>query len=245
MVDDDAVISFRDVTKGFGAIRALTSVSLEIRAGEFVAIIGPSGCGKSTLLRLASRLEHPSSGSIVRRTERIGYVFQEPTLMPWRTVRRNVELLAELEGVDRRLRRERADAVLRLVGLDEFADVLPAALSGGMKMRASLARSLLLDPELFLFDEPFGALDQITRHRLNAELMALFTQRPFAALFVTHSVEEAVYLSSRVLVMSARPGRLVDAFEVPFPYPRPNALRYEPAFATLAGRVASSLAEVA
>jgi NitT/TauT family transport system ATP-binding protein len=233
------------VTKGFGQIQALSPVSFEVGAGEFVSIVGPSGCGKSTLLRLASRLERPTSGVITRATERIGYVFQEPTLMPWRTVRHNVELLAELDGMDKAQRRERTESILRLVGLDEFAEHHPSALSGGMKMRASLARSLLLDPELFLFDEPFGALDQMSRHRLNAELMTLFAERRFASLFVTHSVEEAVYLSSRLLVMSSRPGRLVAEIDIPFPYPRDLSLRYEPEFASIAGGVAATLAEAA
>jgi NitT/TauT family transport system ATP-binding protein len=235
------VISFRDVRKDFGAVQALAPVRLDVKPGEFVSIIGPSGCGKSTLLRLASGLEQPSGGSIVRTTDRVGYVFQEPTLMPWRTVRHNIELLAELDGMDRRTRATRSSEVLRLVGLDEFADHHPSALSGGMKMRASLARSLLLDPELFLFDEPFGALDQITRSRLNGELMALFSQRRFTSLFVTHSVEEAVFLSSRVLVMSPRPGRLMDGFDIPFAYPRQPTLRYEPTFASVAGAVAAAL----
>jgi NitT/TauT family transport system ATP-binding protein len=245
MAGDGAVISFLDVRKDFGSVQALAPVRLDVMSGEFVSIIGPSGCGKSTLLRLASGLERPSAGSIVRNTDRVGYVFQEPTLMPWRTVRHNVALLAELDGIDRRTRARRTDEVLRLVGLDEFADHHPSALSGGMKMRASLARSLLLDPELFLFDEPFGALDQITRSRLNGELMALFSERRFTSLFVTHSVEEAVFLSSRVLVMSARPGRLIGEFQVPFAYPRQPTLRYEPAFASLEGAVAAALQEAA
>lgn len=245
MRDGEAIISFAGVSKRFGRIEALAPVSLDVGRGEFVSLIGPSGCGKSTLLRLASQLDRPSTGTIRRATERIGYVFQEPTLMPWRTVRRNVELLAELEEMERGQRRERTDAILRLVGLDEFADHRPAALSGGMKMRASLARSLLLEPELFLFDEPFGALDQMTRHRLNDELLSLFTERRFASLFVTHSVEEAVYLSTRVLVMSARPGRVVSEVSIDFPYPREPRLRYEPEFGAVAGRIAAALVEAA
>ena len=234
-------IAFADVTKRFQEVEALAPVALDVRPHEFVAVVGPSGCGKSTLLRLASGLDTPTTGHIQRNTAKIGYVFQDPTLMPWRTVRRNVELLAELDGMDRRTRSARADEILQVVGLREFAGLRPHQLSGGMKMRASLARSLLLEPDLFLFDEPFGALDQITRTRLNVELMGLFTQRRFAGIFVTHSVDEAVFLSSRVVVMSPRPGRITAEFRVPFAYPRPPQIRYEPEFAVLAGQVAAAL----
>jgi NitT/TauT family transport system ATP-binding protein len=239
----DSVIGFDHVSVRFGDRTAVEDFDQTVQPGEFVGLVGPSGCGKSTVLRLASGLLSPSSGTIQRHTEKVGYVFQDSTLMPWRTVRRNVELLGELEGLDRRERARRTDEVLELVGLTEFQDLYPMALSGGMKMRASLARSLLLEPELFLFDEPFGALDQISRTRLNEELMVLFDARRFASVFVTHSVSEAAYLASRVLVMSAGPGRVVADFPMPFGYPRDPAIRYEPEFARIAGEIAEALRE--
>ena len=235
------LLDFRGVGRRFGGTEALAPCDLTVRRGEMVSLIGPSGCGKSTLLRLSSRLDQPSSGEIDFRTDSVGYVFQDATLMPWRSVRRNVALLAELAGTSRAATTEAVDAALATVGLTDFADHLPRQLSGGMKMRASLARSLVLRPEVFLFDEPFGALDEITRGRLNLVLMDLFLEHRFAGLFVTHSVEEAVFLSTRVLVMSARPGRIVEEIEVPFAFPRSLDLRYTPAFAELAGRVAKAL----
>lgn len=238
------MIRFSGVSKTFGTVAALAPVDLDIHRGEFVSIIGPSGCGKSTLLRLASRLDDPTGGSIERATDQIGYVFQDATLMPWRTVRGNVEFLGELAGLSKADRRTRASEVLDVVGLTEYADLLPRQLSGGMRMRTSLARSLVLDPEFFCFDEPFGALDQITRGRLNVELTKLFSDRGFAGLFITHSVDEAVFLSTRVLVMSARPGRIAAEFSIPFPLPRPPQIRYTPPFAALAGQVARALEEV-
>ena len=239
----DPVISFRNVTKYFGTTHALDPTTLSIRNGEFVSLVGPSGCGKSTVLRLGSGLIEPSSGSIARSSDSIGYIFQEPTLMPWRTVEQNVRFLGELDGMRREESKTRTSEVLTLVGLEEFRDHYPLALSGGMKMRTSIARSLLLDPDLFLFDEPFGALDQISRARLNEELTGLFADRRFAALFVTHSVDEAVYLASRLLVMSKRPGRIVAEFQIPYSFPRNPSIRYQPEFARLAGQVAAALAE--
>ena len=222
---------------------ALHDVDLSVGRGEFVSVVGPSGCGKSTLLRIASGLEKSSSGNAVIRTDRVGYVFQDATLLPWRTVTKNVELLAELEGVARDARAEKAAKVIELVGLSGFEDNLPKQLSGGMKMRTSVARSLTLDPELFLFDEPFGALDEITRERLNDELLRLFVEQQFAGLFITHSVAEAVYLSTRVAVMSGRPGTIVATFDVPFAMPRDPEVRFTAEFAELTGKVSHALRE--
>jgi NitT/TauT family transport system ATP-binding protein len=220
---------------------AVAEASFSIAPGEFVSIVGPSGCGKSTLLKITAGLLHASSGSIELGEGNLGYVFQDATLLPWRTVRANVELLGELEGMGRAERRRAAADAIELVGLAGFEDKYPKSLSGGMRMRASLARALTLKPRTFLFDEPFGALDEITRERLNDELLALFEREQFAGLFITHSIAEAVFLSTRVLVMSARPGRIVGDFPVPFPYPRRPELRFDPAFAELSGRVSESL----
>lgn len=223
---------------------ALAEVSLEVRPGELVAVVGPSGCGKSTLLRLASGLLEATTGTIAVDRSQLGYVFQDPTLLPWRSVQANVELLGELHKVPRRRRRALASAAIELVGLKGFERHLPARLSGGMRMRASLARSLTLDPEVFLFDEPFGALDEITRERLNDELGRLFVERGFAGVFVTHSVQEAVYLATRVVVMSARPGRIAASFDVGLPLPRQPEHRFDPAFTETARAVSSVLRSV-
>jgi len=208
-----------------------------------VAIVGPSGCGKSTLLRLASHLTNPSSGEIRVAPGNLGYVFQDATLLPWRTVQRNVELLAELAGTPRLERARLAADAIALTGLTGFENHRPRALSGGMRMRVSLARSLTMRPRIFLFDEPFGALDEITRERLNNELLGLFERERFAGLFVTHSVSEATFLASRVLVMSPRPGRIVAEIAVPFAYPRAPELRFEPEFAAVAGQISARLRE--
>jgi len=220
---------------------ALEDVSLAMHQGEFVSVVGPSGCGKSTLLKIASGLLKQSRGACSVGPGNVAYVFQDATLLPWRTVRANVELVGELEGVDKARRRHLAQNAIDLVGLSGAEDKYPKALSGGMRMRASLARALTLEPNLFLFDEPFGALDEITRERLNDELLALFAARRFAGLFITHSIAEAVFLSTRVLVMSGRPGRIVGDFRVEFPYPRSPELRFEPAFAELCGQVSHAL----
>jgi NitT/TauT family transport system ATP-binding protein len=236
------VLSLAHVGKRFpDGTEALAEVDLSVAPGQFVSVVGPSGCGKSTLLRIAAGLEHPTDGSVSVPTELIAYVFQDPTLLPWRSVRANVELLGELRGLPKDERRRRADNAIRLVGLDGFAQHRPRTLSGGMRMRVSLARSLTLQPELFLLDEPFGTLDEITRERLNDELLGLFLTQRFAALFITHSVTEAVYLSTQVVVLSARPGRVLDRFEVPFDYPRAPGLRFDPAFTKVAARVSGCL----
>ncbi len=220
---------------------AVDRISLSVRLGEFVSVVGPSGCGKSTLLRLAAGLTSPTSGTVTRNAGGTGFVFQDPTLLPWRTVQGNVELACELAGIDRDARAARAAEMIELVGLAGFERHRPRALSGGMRMRVSLARALATRPDLFLLDEPFGALDEMTRERLNDELLDIFAASGFAALFVTHSVTEAVYLSNRVLVMSARPGSIVDEVEVPFGYPRSPSLRFDPAFAKVASRIVTTL----
>ncbi|ADJ43804.1 nitrate/sulfonate/bicarbonate ABC transporter ATPase [Amycolatopsis mediterranei S699] len=236
------LLDFRDVDLVFpDGTAALGGVDLTVDRGEFVSIVGPSGCGKSTLLRIASGLESASGGTTDVTTSRIGYVFQDATLLPWRSVQGNVELLAELNRAAKADRAAKAAAAIGLVGLDGFEKHLPKQLSGGMKMRVSLARSLTLDPELFLFDEPFGALDEITRERLNDELLRLFAEQRFAGLFVTHSVSEAVYLSTKVVVMSGRPGTIVARFDVPFPMPRDPDIRFTREFAELVGDVSHAL----
>jgi len=238
------LLHFSDVAMTFpNGTTALSGVDLTVKKGEFVTVVGPSGCGKSTLLRIASGLTPATAGETHVATKRIGYVFQDATLLPWRTVQANVELLAELNGIPKKARVAEASKAIELVGLKGFEKHLPKTLSGGMRMRASLARSLTLDPELFLFDEPFGALDEITRERLNDELIKLFTEQQFAGLFITHSVSEAVYLSTRVVVMSGRPGKIVETFDVPFAYPRDPEIRFTPEFAELAGEVSHALRE--
>jgi NitT/TauT family transport system ATP-binding protein len=242
--DSDLLLDFSNVAMQFpnGTI-ALQNVDLTVKKGEFVTVVGPSGCGKSTLLRIASGLEKASEGVAEVDTKRIGYVFQDATLLPWRTVNANVELLAELNGDSKKERAAKAKEAIQLVGLNGFEKSLPKQLSGGMRMRTSLARSLTLEPELFLFDEPFGALDEITRERLNDELLRLFVEKKFAGLFITHSVSEAVYLSTRVIVMSGRPGSIVGTFDVPFPMPRDPDIRFTPEFAELVGEVSHALRE--
>jgi len=210
------LLDFSSVSMTFpDGTRALDNVSLSVNAGEFVTVVGPSGCGKSTLLRIASNLESNTGGTCSVDRDSIGYVFQDATLMPWRTVQKNVEL--------------------------GFEDKYPRQLSGGMRIRASLARSLVMKPKVFLFDEPFGALDEITRERLNDEVLQLFQREGFAGMFITHSITEAVYMSTKVLVMSARPGRIVASFDIPFEYPRNHDLRYEPAFAEMCGEISHAL----
>jgi NitT/TauT family transport system ATP-binding protein len=220
---------------------AINDVSFNVAPGEFVTVVGPSGCGKSTLLRIASGLTKHTAGTCTVDRESIGYVFQDATLLPWRTVQRNVELNAELQGMPTAERRAKAAAAIKLVNLVGHEKKYPKQLSGGMKMRCSLARSLVLSPNTFLFDEPFGALDEITREKLNDELIKLFRSESFAALFITHSIPEAVFLSTRVLVMSARPGRIIGDYSVPFGVDRPHDLRFEPAFAELCGRISNDL----
>ena len=222
---------------------ALHSTSVSVADGEFVSIVGPSGCGKSTLLRLASGLIAPTSGTITR-TGSVQFVFQDSTLLPWRSVRRNVSLNLELQKVGKSEIDERTNRALALVGLLDSAEKLPRQLSGGMKMRTSLARSLVCEPDMYLFDEPFAALDEFSRERLNVELRSMLSTRKAASLFVTHSIAEAVFLSHRVLVMSSRPGTIVREFAIPFGPDRQQDLRYSPEFARLSGEIAQSLREL-
>ncbi len=235
-------LSFENIGMTFpDGTEAVRDVSFSVRPGEFVTVVGPSGCGKSTLLKLASGLLKATTGSVALDRDSLGYVFQDPTLLPWRTVRRNVELNAELQGMPRRERAPKIAAAIELVNLVGHEDKYPKQLSGGMKMRCSLARSLVLSPKVFLFDEPFGALDEITRERLNTELLRLFAIERFASLFITHSISEAVFLSTRVLVMSQRPGRIIGDYDVPFGSERPPELRFDPGFAKLCGTISNDL----
>jgi len=238
----DSALRMTNISLTFAdGTQALENLNLNIQSGEFVTVVGPSGCGKSTLLRLASGLLTQTQGLCdVDRTS-LGYVFQDPTLLPWRTVRRNVELNAELAGMDKPSRQKAANAAIELVNLTGNEDKYPKQLSGGMKMRCSLARSLVLQPNLFLFDEPFAALDEITREHLNDELLHLFQNQNFASLFITHSIQEAVFLSTRVLVMSARPGRIIAEHAIDFPYPRHPDIRYQSDFAEICGKISADL----
>jgi len=236
-------IAVRGVSKVFpDGTAALTPTDFEIDEGQLVSIVGPSGCGKSTLLRIIAGLIPASSGecSTVAGSSR-AFVFQDPTLLPWRTVRKNAQLLLELEGFDKQERQSRAAGALQLVGLDGFEKAYPRSLSGGMKMRLSLARALALRPKLFLMDEPFSALDELTRETLQDELLRIWSSEGFTALFVTHNLYEAVYLSSRVIVLSARPGRIVADVEVPLSYPRTTEVRQAPEFNEIAARVSDAL----
>jgi NitT/TauT family transport system ATP-binding protein len=227
-------------------------VSLAIEAGEFVSIIGPSGCGKSTLLRIVGDLVEPSAGVVrvngktarqARLDRDYGIVFQTPVLYDWRTVRENVELPLELAARSRRERQERPRALLRLVGLEAFAEHRPWQLSGGMQQRVSIARALALNPPILLMDEPFGALDEMTRERLNLELLQVWSETRATVLFVTHSIAEAVFLSTRIVVMSPRPGAIERVVTVDLPRPRVDKTRAQPRFFELVTAVRESLRE--
>jgi NitT/TauT family transport system ATP-binding protein len=228
-----AHIEIREVSKTYpNGTHVLDRVSLDIHASELVSIIGPSGCGKSTLLKLVAGLSPLSSGKIsiegmepVNAREIMAFMFQDATLLPWRTVRRNVELSLELHGEPRTRRKEKATAALELVGLANVAGQYPRQLSGGMKMRVSIARALSGRPKVLLMDEPFAALDEMTRDRLNEELLRLRAENHWTALFVTHSVSEAVFLSDRVIVLSAHPGRVAHEIPIRFDIPRNADLR--------------------
>ena len=244
-------VSLRGVTKVYeNGVAALGPLDLDVRKGEFVSLLGPSGCGKSTALRLIAGLSAPSSGSVgVARPlgvegagHSIGFVFQEPTLMPWASVRENVRLPLKLSHVPAAEAGERIGAALTQVGLAEFADAYPRELSGGMKMRVSLARALVTDPDILLMDEPFAALDEITRFRLNNDLLALWRNLRKTVIFVTHSVFESVYLSQRVVVMTARPGRIQADIRIETVEPRGEEFRTSAAYSDYCRRVSAALA---
>ena len=225
---------------------AVQGVELAIGQGDFVSLLGPSGCGKSTVLRMVAGLMAPTTGSIQMAaggdaTGDIGFVFQEPTLMPWSNALKNVMLPLRLAGVNRAEAADRAAAALASVGLAGFEKSYPRALSGGMKMRVSIARALVTKPRLLLMDEPFAALDEITRHRLNNDLLTLWQAERFTAIFVTHSVFESVYLSRRIVVMAARPGRVVEDIEVNAPYPRDEVFRTSADYAAHCREVSQAL----
>ncbi len=239
-----SVLSFSNVDMTFpDGTEVFKNVTFEVAPREFVTIVGPSGCGKSTILRIAAGLLQQTRGEVSVDRARLGYVFQDATLMEWRTVQSNVELLAELQGIDARDRKRLAAEAIELVGLSGFENHYPKSLSGGMKMRVSLARTLTLKPPVFLFDEPFGAVDEITREHLNEETLKLFEREQFAGLFITHSISEAVFLSTRVHVMSSRPGTLVATFDVPFSYPRHPDLRFDADFGELSRAISHALLE--
>jgi NitT/TauT family transport system ATP-binding protein len=250
-------------------LRALDSINVEVREGDFATLLGPSGCGKSTLLRMIGGLSVPTSGSVVLgsnsqteaagagvsgaaeagqrahsptdREPRLSFVFQSPTLMPWASVERNVRLPLDLAG-EADGSAPKVDAVLRLVGLNDFAALYPRELSGGMQMRTSIARALVTEPRLLLMDEPFGALDEITRNRLDREIRDLWARRSLTVVFVTHSIYEAVYLSTRVLVMSARPGRIIGEVAIDEPHPRTDAFRVSERYARSCKQLSEMLA---
>jgi NitT/TauT family transport system ATP-binding protein len=242
------LVGVRGVSKVFAnGVEALADVSLDIRAGEFLSVLGPSGCGKSTLLRLIAGLAEPTTGTIdwsdERGREDLGFVFQEPTLMPWATALANVALPLKLRGIAKGEREARAAEALDNVGLKGFERVWPRELSGGMKMRVSLARALVVQPRLLLMDEPFAALDEITRHRLNDDLLELWQQSGVTIVFVTHSVFESVFLSQRIVVMTAGPGRVSAELAVTTPYPRSQAFRTSAEYAAWCRQASSRLGE--
>src|ERR1700686_1674207 len=243
-------VDIRNVSLTFetsdGKVDALSNVSLQIADGEFVSFIGPSGCGKTTMLRLIANLQQPTSGSLLvngvsaeqaRLERRYGYVFQAPALFPWRTIEKNLKLPLEIMGFSDSEQRQRAARYLALVNLTGFERKFPWQLSGGMQQRVSIARALSFDPALLLMDEPFGALDEIVRDHLNEQLLQLWDKTGKTVLFVTHSIPEAVFLSSKIVVMSPRPGRIIDVIDCNFPRIRTLEIRETPEFLRIAQRV--------
>ncbi len=248
----ETVVSLTGVSKSFRTgVTALQDIALDLRAGEFISLIGPSGCGKSTLLRIIGDLIQPSSGTVVvngksahqaRLDHDYGIVFQDSVLYDWRTVAKNVALPLEMLGWDRARRRTRVAEMLELVELNGFESSRPWQLSGGMQQRVSIARALSFDPALLLMDEPFGALDEMTRERLNMELLRIWEKAGSTVVFVTHSIAEAVFLSTRVVVMSARPGRVADVIDIDLEQPRTGETREDPHYFELITAVRETLA---
>jgi NitT/TauT family transport system ATP-binding protein len=244
-------VEFAAVTKSYGTGRlVLSAIDLNIQKGEFVTLVGPSGCGKSTVLKLISGLTPPSDGTIrvdgmtpKDARETISFIFQDATLLPWRTVRDNVGLGLELERAASERRKKTTATVLELVGLQDVAEAYPRELSGGMKMRASIARALATNPRLLLMDEPFAALDEMSRDWLNEELLRLREEQQWTAVFVTHSVAEAVFLSTRIIVLAPKPGRVYAVLPVDLPFPRTAPLRELPEFDALVARASHLLRE--
>jgi NitT/TauT family transport system ATP-binding protein len=250
----EPAISIKGATKRYGtrtpSTTILDGIDLTVAKKEFVSIIGPSGCGKSTLLKLVAGLNPITKGSIAidgmtpeNAREIVSFIFQDATLLPWRTVHENVVLGLELEGMAKARRNEKVDAVLQMVGLAHVAERFPRELSGGMKMRVSIARALATRPRLLLMDEPFAALDEMTRDRMNEELLRLRAEQGWTVLFVTHSVAEAVFLSSRVVVLAPHPGRVAHCIDVNLPYPRDEATRESEAFDQLVNHTSRLLRE--
>jgi len=253
-VTTSPVISAKDLSLTFhtddGPIHALQDITLDIEKGDFVSFIGPSGCGKTTFLRVMADLEQPTGGEITvngvspeeaRKARAYGYVFQAAGLYPWRTIGGNIRLPLEIMGFDRAAQDERVKRVLELVELDGFEKKYPWQLSGGMQQRASIARALAFDADILLMDEPFGALDEIVRDHLNEQLLKLWKRTEKTIAFVTHSIPEAVYLSTRIVVMSPRPGRISEVIESPLPKERPLDIRDTPEFLDVAHRVREGL----
>lgn len=241
-------ISVQNVTKTFDLqgeeFVALGGVSLDVQDNEFITVVGPSGCGKSTLMNVLAGLETPSSGQALVDGRPVtgpgpdrGVIFQQYALFPWLTVRKNVEFGLKTAGMDAKTRRETAEHFIDMVGLTEFADALPKMLSGGMKQRCAIARAYAVNPSILLMDEPFGALDALTRVTLQSQLLDTWSQEKRTVMFITHDVDEAVFLANRVVVMAARPGRIYDIIDVDLPYPRTEEMRLSPEFAELRNRV--------
>lgn len=254
--DADTIINIKDLDLTFetkdGPIHALSKINLQINAGDFISFIGPSGCGKTTLLRVIADLEQPTRGSIrvegksphdARLSRCYGYVFQAPALLPWRTIEQNIYLPLEVMGLSKRERKQRAEKYLALVNLSGFEKKHPWQLSGGMQQRVSIARALSFEPDMLLMDEPFGALDEITRDHLNEQLLQLWAKTQKTVVFVTHSIPEAVFLSNKIVVMSARPGKIIDVIDCDLPADRGLEIRDSHEFRAIASRVRDGLQE--